>query len=50
VKIVARAQKDSPFAAIPSGLGPVVGLWLDFPLYPLMATLREKMVALLRDF
>jgi hypothetical protein len=31
VKIVALGQKDSPFAAIPSGLGPVVVLWLDSP-------------------
>jgi hypothetical protein len=31
VKIVALPQKDSPFTAILSGFGPVVGLWLDSP-------------------
>jgi len=31
LKIVAFGPKDSTFAAIPSGLGPVVGLWLDSP-------------------
>ena len=30
---------------MPSGLGPVVGLWLDYPLYLLMGTNRLKMVA-----
>jgi hypothetical protein len=45
VKIVALEQKDSQFTAILSGFGPVVGLWLDSPLYLLMGTNRLKMVA-----
>jgi hypothetical protein len=44
-KIVALPQKDSPFTAILSGFGPVVGLWLDSPLYLLMGTNRLKMVS-----
>jgi len=45
MKIVALTHKVSPFAAIQSGFGPVVGLWLDYPLYLLMGTNRLKMVA-----
>jgi hypothetical protein len=44
-KIVALTHKVSPFTAIRSGFGPVVGLWLDYPLYLLMDTNRLKMVA-----
>jgi hypothetical protein len=44
-KIVALTHKVSPFTAIRSGFGPVVGLWLDYPLYLLMGTNRLKMVA-----
>jgi len=44
VKIVALEQKDSPFAAIPSGFAPVVGLRLHSPLYLLMGTDVGKMV------
>ncbi len=45
MKIVALTHKVSPFTAIRSGFGQVVGLWLDYPLYPLMGTNRLKMVA-----
>jgi hypothetical protein len=44
-KIVALTHKVSPFTAIRSGSGPVVDLWLDYPLYLLMGTNRLKMVA-----
>jgi len=44
-KIVALTHKVSPFTGIPSGFGPVVGLWLDYPLYLLMGNKRLKMVA-----
>jgi hypothetical protein len=45
MKIVALTHKVSPFTAIPSGFGPVTGLWLDYPLYLLMGTNQLKMVA-----
>ena len=44
-KIVALTHKVSPFTAIRSGFGPVVGLWRDYLLYLLMGTNRLKMVA-----
>jgi hypothetical protein len=45
VKIVALTHKVSRFTAIRSVFGPVVGLWLDYPLYLLMGTNQLKMVA-----
>jgi hypothetical protein len=45
MKIVALTHKVSPFTAIRSSFGPVVGLWLDNLLYLLMGTNRLKMVA-----
>jgi len=42
---VGLMHKVSPFTAIRSDFGPVVGLWLDYPLYLLMGTNRLKMVA-----
>jgi|SRR5215469_5955593 len=36
MKIVALMHKVSPFTAIRSGFGPIVGLWLDYLLYLLM--------------
>ena len=45
MKIVALTHKVSAFTAMRSGFGPVVGLWLDYPLYLLMGTNRLKMVA-----
>lgn len=44
-RIVALPQKDLPFTTILTGFGPVVGLWLDSPLYLLMGTNQPKMVA-----